>query len=108
MLDDQAHLPEAKWLREAYPKAKLAFRTNSREVQVWAAKSGVGVGALARYRADSEPDLVRIRPEMPDLVRDIWLGVHGDMQQMPRVRAVIDELLRTLREHAKHLNPNSG
>lgn len=105
VLDDQVHLPEAKWLKEAYPKAKLAFRSNSREVQVWAAKSGVGIGALARYRADAEPDLVRVRPDMPDLVRDIWLGVHGDMRQMPRVRAVMDELLRSLREHAQDLNP---
>lgn len=99
VLDDQAHLPEAKWLREIYPDAPIGFRSNSREVQLWAAKSGAGVAALARYRADAEPGLARLHTELPDLVRDIWLGVHRDMRHMPRVRAVIDavtDVARTL------------
>lgn len=105
VLDDQAHLPEAKWLRDLYPDALIGFRSNSREVQFWATKSGAGVAALARYHADEEPGLVRLRADIPDLVRDIWLGVHVDTRHMPRVRAVIDAVGQTLREAASRLVP---
>lgn len=107
VLDDQAHLPEAKWLRDAFPDAVTGFRSNSREVQLWAAKSGAGIAALARYRADAEPGLVRLRTDIPDLVRDIWLGVHVDMRHMPRVRAVMDVVIKTLERHVPILVPTS-
>jgi DNA-binding transcriptional LysR family regulator len=98
VLDDQAHLPEAKWLVEQYPGADIAFRSNSREVQVWAAKSGAGIAAIACYRADCETDLVRLRPDLPSMTRDIWLGVHSDMRHMPRIRAVMDAIIAALGE----------
>lgn len=107
VLDDQEHLPEAKWLRAAFPDAVTGFRSNSREVQLWAARSGAGIAALARYRADAEPGLVRLRTDMPDLVRDIWLGVHVDMRHMPRVRAVMDAVGKTLERQASILVPAS-
>ncbi|MFM5904675.1 MAG: LysR family transcriptional regulator [Micrococcales bacterium] len=105
VLDDQAHLPEAKWLREMFPNAPTGFSSNSREVQLWAAKSGAGVAALARYRADTEPGLVRIGVDRPDLIRDIWLGVHVDMRHMPRVRAVMEAVTAALKKSASVLVP---
>lgn len=105
VLDNQAHLPEAKWLREAFPDAVIGFCSNSREVQLWAAKAGAGIAALARYRADGEPNLVRLRTDTPDLVRDIWLGVHVDMRHMPRVRAVMDAVTDTLKKSSASLVP---
>lgn len=107
VLDDQAHLPEAKWLRDLFPDAAVGFRSNSREVQLWAAKSGAGIAALARYRADPEPGLVRLRTGIPDLTRDIWLGVHVDTRHMPRVRAVMDAVIEALRTHAAVLMPEN-
>lgn len=105
VLDDQAHLPEAKWLRDAFPDAPIGFCSNSREVQVHAALAGAGVAALARYRADIEPGLVRLFPDRPDLVRDIWIGAHVDMRHMPRVRAVTDAVVDALRRNAAVLKP---
>ena len=105
-LDDQAHLPEVKWLREAFPNAMIGFRSNSREVQLHAALAGAGVAALARFRADTEKGLVRVFPTRPDLTRDIWLGVHVDMHHMPRVRAVTGAVVDALRQAAAILNPS--
>jgi DNA-binding transcriptional LysR family regulator len=107
VLDDQSHLPEAKWLRDAFPDAAIGFRSNSREVQFHAALAGAGVAALARYRADAEPGLVRLHSGRPDLVRDVWLGVHVDMRHMPRVMAVTDAVVEALRKNAALLNPGS-
>jgi hypothetical protein len=47
VLDDQAHLPEAKWLTEQFPDAQIAFRSNSREGEVWATTAGAGIAAIA-------------------------------------------------------------
>lgn len=105
VLDDQAHLPEAKWLRELYPEAEITFRSNSRDVQLWAAKSGTGIVVLPRYQADLDPGLVRIRTDVPDLVRDLWLGVHTDLRHMPRVRAVMDAIIEALERQAAILTP---
>lgn len=43
VLDDQAHLPEANWLRDVFRDAPIGFRSSSREVQVHAALAGAGV-----------------------------------------------------------------
>lgn len=104
-LDDQAHLPEAKWLIELFPDAVIGFRSNSREVQLQTALAGGGIAALARYRADTEPGLVRLCQDQPPLVRDIWLGVHSDMRHMPRARAVMDAIIGALEASAAILNP---
>ena len=106
VLDDQAHLPEAEWLIRHFPEAAIGFRSNSREVMVWAARSGAGIAAIARYRGDEEAGLVRLKPEVPDLMRDIWMGVHADMRHMPRVRVVMDAIVGTLRANARTLCPD--
>jgi DNA-binding transcriptional LysR family regulator len=106
VLDDQSHLPEAQWLRAAYPDAEPAFQSNSREAHLWATKCGAGVAALARYRADEEPDLRRIPTQGGDLVRDVWLGVHSDMRHMPRIRTVLTAITQCFQAQAKRLVPD--
>ena len=105
VLDDQEHLPEARWLRERYPEAQASFRSNSREVMLSAAASGAGIAALPRFRADQEPNLVYLNTGTPDLVRDVWLGVHTDMRHMPRVRAVMDAILAQFNAMASVMRP---
>jgi DNA-binding transcriptional LysR family regulator len=106
VLEDQDYLPEAKWLRESFPAGRIVFRSNSREVQLWAAKSGAGIAAIARFRGDAEPGLVRLKPEIADLTRDIWMGVHADMRHMPRVRAVMTAISAHLHASQAALVPN--
>lgn len=105
VLDDQLHLPEARLLAERLPGARMALRTNSRDVHLWAAKNGIGIACLARFRADTEADLVHLFPEEPPLTRDIWLGVHRDLRHTPRIRAVIDAVTSELKRKEAILNP---
>lgn len=108
VLDDQAHLPEARWLRNLHPDAPITFRSNSREVQLMAARCGCGIAALPRFIADTETQLVRMETGEPDLVRDIWLGVHRDMRHMPRIRAAMDAVIAALAAHARNFHPDAA
>ncbi|MPT49196.1 MAG: LysR family transcriptional regulator [Sphingobium sp.] len=105
VMDDMAHLPEAHWLRQHYPDAPVALQSNTREAQLWAARHGMGVACLVCYRADQEPDLVRVQPELPLLRRDIWLGIHRDMRDTPRMRAVMDVMTDMVARRAAELCP---
>lgn len=101
VLDDQSHLPEAVWLRDTYPGGRRVFSSNSREVQLWAAKSGVGIAVLPAFRADPQPELVKLNSDSDDLNRDVWMGVHGDMRNMPRIKAVTETIAKTFNENLK-------
>lgn len=90
VLEDQAHMPEAVWLAERMPQARVALRSNSRDAQLAAMRAGLGVACLPCYLADGIAGVERIESGGP--VREVWLGVHADLRHMPRIRAVIDAL----------------
>ena len=106
VMHDQSHLPEAVWIEKQFPSGTIKMRSNSREVLFWAAVTGGGVALLPRFRADNDDRLARVLPESPDLRREIWLGVHSDMRQTPRIRATMDALIATFEENAPLLNPD--
>ena len=105
VLDDQAHLPEAKWIVDHFPDARVAFRSNSREVQYEAVCCGGGIGLLPRFQADQDARLRRIRTDLPDVRREIWMGVHADLHKMPRMRAAMDVLIEAFGKHARMFDP---
>lgn len=92
VLEDQAGQPEARWLAEQLPGARVALRTNSRDAQLAAVQAGVGAACLPCYLADGVPGVARVPGHDPAPSREVWLGVHGDLRHMPRVRAVIEAL----------------
>jgi DNA-binding transcriptional LysR family regulator len=106
VLEDQAHLPEARWLVEQVPHARIALGSNSREVQLSAARAGLGIVCLSRYLADREPGLTRITAAGPGPQREMWLGVHADLRHMPRIRALIDTLDSEIAAQRGLLNPD--
>lgn len=105
VLDDQAHLPEARWLADRLPRADVALRSNSRGVQLAAVQRGMGLGCLSCHLADAGGDLVRLTAPGVAPVRDMWLGVHADMRHMPRIRAVIDAIDAAVQAELPRLNP---
>lgn len=88
------------WLNEVFPDALPAVRTNGRDAMVTLAETGVGLACLARIVGDAAPGLQRLSklPQAP--APTLWLGMHRDTRDTPRVRAVasyLSECLRALR-----------
>ncbi len=77
----------AQWLAEVAQDAKIAARVSSVLGLVAAAKSGVAAVPMPLALGNSEPDLVRLFDEVPDLTRSWRILAHPDMRKTPAVAA---------------------
>jgi len=64
--------------------------------QAVAARAGIAV--LPCYLGDRDPALRRLSVLLKDVSADQWLLVHRDLRDLPRVRAVMDSLIRLFQE----------
>ena len=88
-----AGIQAAEWLDRAAPDSAFVYRTNSLVNQSVAAKAGIGLALLPCYLGDSDPGLVRVRPEpLPDLEGEFWIVTHADLKRTARVRAFFDQV----------------
>lgn len=77
------------WLRSRWPQARLAMRSNSRDIQADSCVRGVGLAVLPVMIGDALP-LRRLEADAPG--RDIWLGYHEDLRRLRRLRSLVDFL----------------
>lgn len=105
LLNDGELSAQAVWLDKHAGRAHLALKADSYETQHWAAAFDGGLALLPRFRADTEPALRRVMTPEPVPASEIWLGVHAENRQVPRVRAVLDCIAEVVRAKATLLNP---
>lgn len=87
---ETTNMPVARWFEQVAARATLAIRGNV-SVRFEVARTGAGLTSLPILVARDAPELVRLAAPPPP-VRELWLGVHRDMQRAPRIRAVLDFL----------------
>lgn len=92
VLFTDAARPPIRPINERLPSARVALRTNSSATVLQAVRLGFGAGDLPCFHADADPDLVRVFPEEPPQLMDLWLVVPPDVHRAARVRAVVREL----------------
>jgi DNA-binding transcriptional LysR family regulator len=104
MSDDVGDVARA-WLGQTLPEAKPSVKTNGRDAMVTLAESGVGLACLPRIVGDASPSLRRLESLPPPPTPTLWLGLHRDSRQTPRVRAVASYLAQSLRALEAKLCP---
>jgi DNA-binding transcriptional LysR family regulator len=89
--------PEASWLGEHARAARVACRASNHVTIAVAAEHGAGACVLPIDLAAFHPALVTMRrlPEIPE--RPVWLVVHRDMRDEPRIRRVADVVATAIR-----------
>ncbi len=107
-LNDVESGPQFGWLADLTSRAKVVFQTSSHEAAVMAASQGGGLACLARFRADREPDLVRLSPPTEPPTAGIWLTVHKDNRDTARIRTVIDHVVDHVRGLREKLSPEGS
>jgi DNA-binding transcriptional LysR family regulator len=94
--DELAGIPPVRWLEEHRQGVPYSLRANSLITAAQAARGGLGVAALPIFLGLRTPGLVRVGKEEVGF-SEFWIVLHPDLQHTPRVRAVIDHLVRVMR-----------
>lgn len=96
--DDQEGLPQVRWLAGITKHARVVLTTGSYEARLSAALCGDGLACLPRFHADAVPGLQRLHPPTLAPVDDLWLAVHRDNRNIPRIRTVIQSIVEAVSE----------
>lgn len=89
--ETHAHLPQARWIaRKSNGENIGQLRVNDAESALAAVRAGQGQTLLPDIVAARDSSLRRVKSGV--LTREVWLMVHPEVRQLPRVQAVIDWL----------------
>lgn len=81
------------------PPEQFAFRTDDLIAYWQAVRAGLGIGFVAAYLLQEDPNIVQVLPELPIPALPVWLVVHREIRSSRRIRAVYDFLARELPPH---------
>jgi DNA-binding transcriptional LysR family regulator len=87
---------ELAWVRQLAPAASAAFVSEVSVALAEAAAADAGVTVLPRYLGDTRAGLQHI-PMPREPTQPLWLAVHRDLRQTPRVRVLFDFLVEAVR-----------
>jgi DNA-binding transcriptional LysR family regulator len=85
-----ADLPESRWLSEHQPDATIRFRNNSLSCLLDAARLGLGKVILPVHMAAQHKDLQRWQETGVVVKRDLWLVIHPESRNAPKIKVVSD------------------
>lgn len=94
-----ADMPQQKWLMSVARGRPIACEISDINGHLAATQAGAGVAGLPGFLADADAKLQRVAYDGEPFSRDIWLAVHRDLRQSPQVRAVMDFLLKIVKEN---------
>ena len=97
--EDLAHTPEMRWLAPRLADSRVRLRCNGVETLTRAVAAGIGQAVLPCFIADAYPNLTRQSGPEPVVTRELWLLIHPDAKQQPRVAAVAEWLAAQFAEH---------
>ncbi|QSN63099.1 LysR family transcriptional regulator [Caballeronia sp. M1242] len=90
--EESADMPNLVWLREHFPRSRIAFRAENHIFQAIAARDGIGLALLPHYLGRSLPGLrlCAFGPVPPP--RDMWLLIRRQDRNDATIRAVTQHL----------------
>ncbi|MFB9268039.1 LysR family transcriptional regulator [Bradyrhizobium erythrophlei] len=96
-IDDIIYSPALNYASNFDTLTSHRFECGSVMGQIEAVRAGHGIGILHDYAAARYPELRRILPR-ENFVRSYWLISHPDTHDTPRVRAVHQHIITTVRQ----------
>lgn len=93
------------WLPAIAHSAQVVLRANGLRAHMAAVREGAALAVLPCLLGDREQTLRRLAlPELP-LVRTVRVGLHADLRDNPRIRALLDFVVREFARIEDRLNP---
>lgn len=88
---------EVFWTDRAHPN-QVAMCSNSFLAQYAAIRAGLGIGMLSQFVVTPGDGLEALDLPVPDFTVPLWLVIHGDMRDVPRVRAFAAFVVKHFRQ----------
>ncbi|WP_060511681.1 LysR family transcriptional regulator [Pseudomonas sp. NBRC 111124] len=89
--ESQAKSPQQQWLLSQSGNQPFVLQSNDLRIQAQAAAGGVGIACLPAFIAQEHGLEVAGKDEQTMSI-EIWLAVHEDVRNTPRIKAVTDFL----------------
>src|SRR5262249_10675263 len=106
--DDHNYMPGQSWLLALLDGARPALRVNNWLVLQQAARAGAGLAVLPCYLGDGDPALRRLGPLLSGAPAAQGLLLHPHLRALPRVRAVMDAVIRLFQEERATIEGRSA
>jgi DNA-binding transcriptional LysR family regulator len=106
--DNLAGLKAARFVRDRVAPDRIVYKVNTVLGLAEAVESGIGIGPLPCFIADSRPALMRLTPPNPDFSAGLWLLTHPDLRQSARVRAFLDFMAAEIGKQRKLIEGGVG
>jgi DNA-binding transcriptional LysR family regulator len=103
-VDDLVAIEPVHWLLEVLRPTTVVFRSTSMAAQQTAVAMGAGIALLPLFSAKTNPALIPILRDDIIVRRELYLGVHEDIEHVSRVRAVTRFLTDLVIQEAGYLN----
>lgn len=100
---DCDHTPIAQAAMRHATEQPPRWRFNSLQAQAAAARAGLGLAYLPCFLGDATPGLVRVQGPEGLLAQRIYLVLHNDSIERPRVRTVADFTVQVFQDAADRL-----
>lgn len=97
------HLPGPRLLARLTPNSRISARSNSLTNVVTTLKAGLGIAALPCLAGDTDPDLVKCLPPIPELEGDLLLVVREEIKSASHVRAFTESLAAHIKGYRAQL-----
>jgi DNA-binding transcriptional LysR family regulator len=88
--------PAARWLQRTAPEARIVARSSNLATLLMAVKSGTAIAPMPMTVEGRDTNLIRLCGPIPSLVTTLYLLIHEDLKQTPRVRAFFDFLVENI------------
>lgn len=88
-----------EWVREHFPKARTALKTDSVSTMLAAVRSGLGVARMPCYIGDAEARVRRLDVELTPSDWGVWVLSHVDLRSTARVRVCRAFMIDTVERH---------
>ncbi|CAX23328.1 MAG: LysR family transcriptional regulator [Methylobacteriaceae bacterium] len=103
-VDDLVAIEPVHWLLEVLKPTNVVFRSTSMAAQQTAVAAGAGLGLLPLFSAKTNPALIPVLADDVVVQRELYLGVHEDIEHAGRIRAVTRFLADLFSKEAAYLN----
>jgi len=97
---DDAMLRAFRSRGAAIGKDAFVLRSDDVVVQWQAIRAGLGIGFTTTYVAATDPEVVRVLPDLALPPLPIWLICHREIRNSPRIRRIFDFLAETIPQRA--------